>query len=84
MATAATVKAARLHGNRDVRIEQISAPTSPLAEGEVRIAPAWVGICGTDVAEYAHGPVRMPFPQARELTDRFTRSCARHRNNLIH
>lgn len=62
MATAQTVKAARLHGNKDVRIEQIPVSTNPLAEGEVRIAPAWVGICGTDVGEYAYGPVSPLFP----------------------
>jgi (R,R)-butanediol dehydrogenase/meso-butanediol dehydrogenase/diacetyl reductase len=57
MATTTVVKAARLYGNKDVRIEHVLAPTAPLTEGEVRIAPAWVGICGTDVNEYFHGPV---------------------------
>jgi threonine dehydrogenase-like Zn-dependent dehydrogenase len=54
-----TVKAARFHGNTDIRIEHLPAPSNPLAVGEVRIAPAYVGNCGTDVAEYLHRPIRI-------------------------
>lgn len=54
-----TVKAVRYHGNKDIRVEDIPVQGS-LKEGEVRIAPAWCGICGTDVHEYLHGPIFPP------------------------
>jgi (R,R)-butanediol dehydrogenase/meso-butanediol dehydrogenase/diacetyl reductase len=49
------MEAVRWHGNRDVRHESVdlSLPLGPgMVEGEV----AYCGICGSDVAEYAHGP----------------------------
>lgn len=48
--------AARFHGPRDVRLEQVEAPDA-LGPDEVRVAPRWTGICGTDLHEYLHGPV---------------------------
>ena len=53
------VKAARYHGNKDIRIEDIPLE-STIKPHEVRLAPAWCGICGTDVHEYLHGPVFPP------------------------
>lgn len=50
---------ARLHGNKDLRVEQIPVPPDP-GPGEVRVAPTWCGICGTDLHEYAHGPLYVP------------------------
>jgi (R,R)-butanediol dehydrogenase/meso-butanediol dehydrogenase/diacetyl reductase len=47
--------AARWHGNRDVRLEDIDLELElgpDMVEAEVR----YCGICGSDVAEYAHGP----------------------------
>jgi (R,R)-butanediol dehydrogenase/meso-butanediol dehydrogenase/diacetyl reductase len=47
--------AVRWHGQRDVRLEDVElAP--PLGPGMVEAAVEWCGICGSDVAEYAHGP----------------------------
>lgn len=40
-----TMKAARYHGKEDIRIESI--PREPIKPGYIRIAPAFVGICGT-------------------------------------
>jgi (R,R)-butanediol dehydrogenase / meso-butanediol dehydrogenase / diacetyl reductase len=51
--------AARLHGNRDLRVEQMPEPESVPA-GQVRVRPEWCGICGTDLHEYAHGPLYTP------------------------
>lgn len=63
-----TVKAVRYHGNRDMRVEDIPEHGA-LKEGEVRLSPAWCGICGTDVHEYLHGPV---FPPAADKPNPLT------------
>lgn len=62
MSEVLTIKSIRYHGNQDVRVDQIPVPTNALLVGEVRLAPAWVGVCGTDVAEYVEGPVFIPRP----------------------
>lgn len=49
------MRAARFHGRKDVRIEDIDVP--PTRAGTVRIAVAWCGICGTDLHEYLEGPI---------------------------
>jgi (R,R)-butanediol dehydrogenase/meso-butanediol dehydrogenase/diacetyl reductase len=51
--------AARLHGNRDLRVEHVPAPDAP-RPGQIRVSPVWCGICGTDLHEYAHGPLYTP------------------------
>jgi (R,R)-butanediol dehydrogenase/meso-butanediol dehydrogenase/diacetyl reductase len=51
--------AARLHGNRDLRVEDMPEPGLP-PTGQVRVTPVWCGICGTDLHEYAHGPLYTP------------------------
>lgn len=48
------MRAARFHGNKDVRVEKVD-PT-PIGEADVRIGVAACGICGTDLHEYATGP----------------------------
>jgi (R,R)-butanediol dehydrogenase/meso-butanediol dehydrogenase/diacetyl reductase len=50
-----TMLAARWHGNRDVRLEDVEL-TLPLGPGMVEVEVSWCGICGSDIAEYAHGP----------------------------
>lgn len=50
------MKAARLYGTRDVRVEDVPAP-SDLLGGEILIRPRLSGICGTDLSEYRYGPV---------------------------
>ncbi len=57
-----TVKAVRYHGNKDIRVEDIPRQKD-LGDHDVRLSPAWCGICGTDVHEYLHGPI---FPPTRE------------------
>ena len=51
------MKAARYHGRGDVRIER-DVPLALLGEGQVRIEPAFVGICGSDLHEYLSGPTQ--------------------------
>lgn len=48
------MKAARWHGRRDIRIEEV-APRSPDAN-EVHIRVDYAGICATDLHEFTHGP----------------------------
>lgn len=55
---AKTMKAARFHAAKDVRIEDIPIPE--VKEGYVRIRPAFVGICGSDLHEYEDGPHIIP------------------------
>lgn len=52
------MRAVRYHGRGDVRIEDVPEPV--LGPGGVRIAPAWTGICGTDLHLFQDGP----FPPA--------------------
>ena len=51
--------AARLHGNQDLRVEEMPAPGPP-PPGQVLVTPVWCGICGTDLHEYRHGPLYTP------------------------
>jgi (R,R)-butanediol dehydrogenase / meso-butanediol dehydrogenase / diacetyl reductase len=53
------MKAAVFHAEHDVRVEEVSDPHPPGA-GEVLIRPLWCGICGTDLHEYAMGPIVIP------------------------
>ena len=52
------MKAARYYGKEDIRIEDIPEP--PTKAGYIKIAPAFVGICGTDLHEYLGGPTFAP------------------------
>ena len=52
------MRAARFHGQHDVRIEDVPEPA--LAPGSVAIDVAWCGICGTDLHEYLEGPIFIP------------------------
>jgi (R,R)-butanediol dehydrogenase/meso-butanediol dehydrogenase/diacetyl reductase len=53
------MKAAVFHAAHDIRIEQVEAPTS-VGPDEVLVSPYWCGICGTDLHEYAMGPIVTP------------------------
>jgi (R,R)-butanediol dehydrogenase / meso-butanediol dehydrogenase / diacetyl reductase len=50
------VKAAVFHGPRAVKIEEVADPMAP-APGEVVLEVIRAAICGTDAAEWDHGPV---------------------------
>ncbi|KAF2497441.1 GroES-like protein [Lophium mytilinum] len=49
-----TMKAVRFHGELDLRYEDLDIPK--VGKGQVKLRPAWVGICGTDLHEYLDGP----------------------------
>jgi (R,R)-butanediol dehydrogenase/meso-butanediol dehydrogenase/diacetyl reductase len=52
------MKALRWHARKDLRYEDIPEPFP--APGQLKIKVSLVGICGTDMTEYAHGPVMIP------------------------
>ena len=53
------MKAAVFYGDHDIRIEDVAGPGKP-GPGEVLLRPSWCGICGTDLHEYAMGPIVIP------------------------
>jgi (R,R)-butanediol dehydrogenase/meso-butanediol dehydrogenase/diacetyl reductase len=53
------MKAARFHGQKDIRIEEVAAPGAPLAD-EVAVEVLYCGICGTDLHEYVVGAIVTP------------------------
>jgi (R,R)-butanediol dehydrogenase/meso-butanediol dehydrogenase/diacetyl reductase len=48
--------AIRWHGRHDVRVEDVDVPEHP-SPGMATVAVDVCGICGTDLAEYLHGPL---------------------------
>lgn len=50
--------ALRFHGRQNLRYEKIPVPQ--VKKGQVKVKPAWVGICGTDLHEYLGGPNLCP------------------------
>ena len=53
------MKALRFHAAKDLRVEEIPAPGAP-GPGQVLIENRFCGICGTDLHEYAYGPIFIP------------------------
>jgi (R,R)-butanediol dehydrogenase/meso-butanediol dehydrogenase/diacetyl reductase len=53
------MKAAVFHAAHDIRVEEVAAP-SAVGPREVLVKPYWCGICGTDLHEYAMGPIVTP------------------------
>jgi (R,R)-butanediol dehydrogenase/meso-butanediol dehydrogenase/diacetyl reductase len=51
------VRALRFHAARDLQLEEVAVPPRPTGN-QVLVAPVKAGICGTDVHEYADGPLR--------------------------
>ncbi|KAJ6003498.1 hypothetical protein N7451_006045 [Penicillium sp. IBT 35674x] len=56
--SAPLMKSARFHGPGDIRVDTIEEPTC--GKGQVKMRPAYVGICGSDLHEYLGGPVLIP------------------------
>ncbi|MBZ3695125.1 2,3-butanediol dehydrogenase [Phyllobacterium calauticae] len=54
------MKALRFHAAKDLRLENIDAPSSAPQAGQVLIRNRFVGICGTDLHEYVSGPIFIP------------------------
>ena len=53
------MRAAVFHAARDVRVEDVPEP-SGLGDREVLLRPLWCGVCGTDLHEFAQGPIVIP------------------------
>ena len=49
------MKALRLHGNRDIRFEDIPVPEP--GPGEARVRVSYSSICATDIEEWQYGPL---------------------------
>lgn len=60
------MKAARWHNKKDIRIEEVEQPV--VKQGDVKIKVAWTGICGSDLHEYAAGPILIPAGEEHPLT----------------
>ena len=60
------MKALRLYGGKDVRLENIPEP-EPGPE-DVKIKVKWCGICGSDVHEYELGPLMIPLKKPHPRT----------------
>ncbi|VNM74374.1 L-iditol 2-dehydrogenase [Streptococcus pneumoniae] len=54
----ATMKAARWHAAKDVRIQEIEVPE--VLPHQVKVAVKFTGICGTDLHEFLDGPIFIP------------------------
>lgn len=63
---AGRMRAAVFHGNRDIRIEHAPVPTP--GEGELLLRVGAAGVCGTDAAEWAHGPLMFPVTASHRVT----------------
>lgn len=61
------MRAARYHGPGDVRVEEVDAPAGPQAN-EIRLSVTACGICGSDLHEYAAGPVAIPDDHPHPIT----------------
>ncbi len=53
------MKALRFHAAKDLRVEDIPQSAEP-GPGQVLIKNRFCGICGTDLHEYAYGPIFVP------------------------
>ena len=60
------MKAARWHGVKDIRVEDIPEPNP--AAGQVKVKVAWTGICGSDLHEYLAGPIFVPVKEDHPLS----------------
>jgi (R,R)-butanediol dehydrogenase/meso-butanediol dehydrogenase/diacetyl reductase len=60
------MKAAVWYAQKDIRVE--SKELEPLKDTEVKVKVAWAGVCGSDLHEYAEGPVFIPEKEKDPLT----------------
>jgi (R,R)-butanediol dehydrogenase / meso-butanediol dehydrogenase / diacetyl reductase len=54
-----TMKAVRFYDKEDVRVENVAEPTD-VGDTQVLVKPLTCGICGTDLHEFAAGPIVTP------------------------
>jgi (R,R)-butanediol dehydrogenase/meso-butanediol dehydrogenase/diacetyl reductase len=55
----AAMKAVRYYGKEDIRVEEVPRPTAP-GPRQIVVRSLVCGICGTDLHEYAAGPIVTP------------------------
>lgn len=60
------MKAAVWYAPRDIRVEDKAL--APLQDDQVQVKVAWAGLCGSDLHEYAEGPVFVPVDEKDQLT----------------
>jgi (R,R)-butanediol dehydrogenase / meso-butanediol dehydrogenase / diacetyl reductase len=53
------MKAVRYYAKEDIRVEDVPAPSGP-GDRQLVVKPLTCGICGTDLHEYAAGPIVTP------------------------
>lgn len=53
------MQALRFHAQGDVRIDEVAAPRA-IGPDQLVVKPSFCGICGTDLHEYAAGPLIVP------------------------
>ncbi|KAJ5159461.1 uncharacterized protein N7482_006465 [Penicillium canariense] len=56
--SARVMQSVRFHGPGDIRVDEVEEPVC--GKGQVKMRPAYVGICGSDLHEYTAGPVLIP------------------------
>lgn len=61
------MRAATYHGQRDIRVEETDAPAGPGGD-ELRVSVTACGICGSDLHEYAAGPIAIPAEHPHPVT----------------
>ncbi len=61
-----TMKAARWHAAKDIRVERVEIPAP--RPRQVKIAVQFAGICGSDLHEYTHGPQLIPVDKPYPLS----------------
>jgi (R,R)-butanediol dehydrogenase/meso-butanediol dehydrogenase/diacetyl reductase len=55
------MRAAVFHAAHDIRVEDVPEPEpSALGPRQVLLRPLWCGVCGTDLHEFAQGPIVIP------------------------
>jgi (R,R)-butanediol dehydrogenase/meso-butanediol dehydrogenase/diacetyl reductase len=60
------MRAARLHGREDLRLEDVPEPSA--GAGDVKLRVLYAGICGTDIHELYDGPLWVPTGRPHPLT----------------
>ena len=69
------MKAARYYGREDIRIEEVEEPQ--VRPGTVKIAPAFNGVCGSDLHLFHEGPIP-PAPHGHGIASDLRRDAAGH------
>jgi len=53
------MKAIRFYAKEDVRVDNVAPPTT-MGDSQMMVRPLTCGICGTDLHEFAGGPIVTP------------------------